>query len=359
MVGEWCSSIGSWSRSAEIACFVGGYGLAWGLELSRGHFRQGLALGGPLAWATAAVAFQTVYLVHRAADAASLPLSSTQDWLLVGAWALAGVYLYLGYHYPRVAFGWILLPMVLLLIAAAWVFGDVRSFPRQWGPQIWAWIHGLSLLLATMAVLVSFATGLMYLLQVRRLRSRKGGFSRWPLPSLEWLHRTNSRSVALALLLLGVGILSGFVLNLWNLRLQRDPVPLTDPLIVTTLAMFAWLAGCLAVGWVYRPAREGRKVAVMTLLTAVFLLVVLAIFVGGGTRHGQFRQHMPQSGHRLEILGLWGSSHMDCSKMVPGNQGWKAVPPVGQDGLGRKECSTGCFALCKPFGPKRGRAFLG
>ncbi len=313
MLGESWLSLASWSRSAEFACFVGSYGLAWGLELRRGRAPRGLALGGPLLWATIALAFQTLYLLHRAADAASLPLSSTQDWLLVGAWALAGVYLYLGYQYPRVAFGWILLPMVLLLIAASFIFGDVRSLPRQWGPQIWAWIHAFSLLVATVAVLVSFASGLMYLLQVRRLRAKQGGFSRLPLPSLEWLHRTNSRAVALALLLLGVGILSGFVLNLWNLRLERDPVPLTDPLIVTTLGLFAWLAGCLVVGWIYRPAREGRKLAVMTILTAVFLLVVLAIFVGGGTQHSQFRQPLPKRTAPPDSPGVW-ASRQDCGK---------------------------------------------
>jgi hypothetical protein len=45
----------------------------------------------------------------------------------------------------------------------------------------------------------------------------------------------------------------------------------------------------------------------MTILTAVFLLVVLAIFVGGGTQHSQFRHHLPKRTPHAESPVVWAS----------------------------------------------------
>jgi ABC-type uncharacterized transport system permease subunit len=283
---EWMGLI----RPAAIALFATAYSMAFAIELGRGRLAPVSANGLSLGCVGLGLVLQTIYLTGRAVAASGPPLSSTQDWLLVGAWLLAAVYLYLASQHPRTAFGWILLPLVLGLVVGGWMLGDVRSVSRdRWG-QIWAWIHAVSLLLATVAVLVAFASGVMYLLQSRRLRAKRSGWAGWRLPSLEWLHRTNSRATLAALLLLGVGILSGFVLNLWNLRQDRPVVPLSDPLVVTTLLMFGWLGGCVGMGWAYRPAREGRKVALMTLLTTIFLAVTLALFVFGRTQHNQLRQ---------------------------------------------------------------------
>ncbi|MCS7238693.1 MAG: hypothetical protein NZ899_10550 [Thermoguttaceae bacterium] len=288
----------NWAQRIEVTGFVISYVAALCLEVTRGRMRLASGQLAPIAWTTTGLILQAIYLVHRGAESAGLPLSSTQDWFLVSAWVLAGVYLYFAYHHPAVSFGWILLPLVLALIGIGWAFGDVRAFPRETAAQLWAWVHGLSLLLATVAVLVAFATGVMYLLQASRLRAKKVGTG-WRFPSLEWLQKTNARIITLALILLGIGILSGFVLNLWNARQDRAVVPVSDPLIITTLVMFMWLAGCISLSWVYRPAREGRKVALMTVMTAVFLLVALILFVRGETRHGQFRQEPAQSHERL------------------------------------------------------------
>lgn len=278
-----------WALPIEVGGVFVSYAAALLLELRRSALRPDLRMIGPIGWTAVGIALHAVYLVHRAAQSAGLPLSSTQDWLLVSAWVLASVYLYLTVHHPKVSFGWILLPIILLLVTVAWLFGDVRSFPREISGQIWAWVHGLSFLLATVAVLVAFATGVMYLVQARRLRQKRISAG-WRLPSLEWLQKTNARTVTIALFLLATGILSGFVLNLWNLRQNREVVPLWDPLIVITLLMFTWLAGCVGIGLVYRPAREGRKVALMTMMTALFLAVALFLFVWGETGHGQFRR---------------------------------------------------------------------
>ncbi len=325
-----------WAQPIEVGGFFISYVAAWLLEVGRGAIRKNFAIIAPFGWAMIGASFHAVHLLHRATESAGLPLSSTQDWFLVSAWVMAGVYLYFAWHHPKASFGWIILPIVLGLLTIAWVFGDHRSFPRELGGRIWAWVHGLSFLLATVAVLVAFATGVMYLVQTKRLREKKLSPT-WQLPSLEWLHKTNGRTVTLALFLIAIGILSGFVLNLWNLRENRELVPLWDPLIIITLVMFLWLSGCVMMARIYRPAREGRKMAIMTIMTALFLTMALLVFVRGDTGHGQFRRPnvqndpsgylmVPESGIAPEKQSLFPSSICDVFRVVRMNRA-AALPP--------------------------------
>ena len=86
-----------------------------------------------------------------------MPLSSNRDWYLLAAWVLAVVYLYLLCSRPRTPFGLVLLPLVLGLIGtAAWLAGP-QPFAREPASKVWGVIHGTSLLLAIVAVLLGFA----------------------------------------------------------------------------------------------------------------------------------------------------------------------------------------------------------
>ena len=85
------------------------------------------------------------------------------------------------------------------------------------------------------------------------------------------------------MLALGLGVLSGMVLNLAN---ETGRVPWYDPVVLSTVSMFAWLVIAAAVGVLYKPARQGRKVAYLTLISFVFLVTVLAVGLFVETQHG-------------------------------------------------------------------------
>ena len=105
----------------------------------------------------------TAFLYYRAVNASGMPLSSNRDWYLLAAWVLAVVYLYLLCFRPRTPFGLFLLPLVLGLIATAALLADPQPFAREPASKVWGIIHGTSIMLATVAVLVGFAAGVMYL----------------------------------------------------------------------------------------------------------------------------------------------------------------------------------------------------
>ncbi len=106
------------------------------------------------------------------------------------------------------------------------------------------------------------------------------------LPSLEWLEKTNRRTLTLALLMVGLGILSGIVLTPPTGPRGRGGLPWDDPVATSTEVMFAWLLLAAGIGMAYRPGRQWRSVAYHTVVSFVFLVIVLAMVLSGLTRHG-------------------------------------------------------------------------
>ena len=270
----------------SIICFAASYGVTLALEITRLLFRSGLRGAIMLGFAGAGLVAHTAYLYYRAIHATGSPLSSSQDWCLVAAWVLVATYLYLTYYHPGTAFGLFILPLVLGLIATGTYLADPQPFPREPASRVWGMIHAASILLGMVAVLVGFATGLMYLGQAYRLKHKLPPRRGLRLPSLEWLGRANSRAIGIAALMLGAGILFGAILNLINYGPQTERLPWHDPVVLSTLVMFAWLVLCAGIGLFYRPAREGHRVALLTLISFLFLAVALALVLFGSTQHG-------------------------------------------------------------------------
>lgn len=282
-----------------IVCFAGSYAVALALELSRLIFRSTLRGVLMVGFTAAGLLAHTAFLFYQAErinaqlHGVGLPLSSTQHWYLTAAWLLAATYLFLACSHPRVQFGLFFLPLVLALIGVGHYLADPNPASAPPDPSIWGLIHGGSLLLATVAVLVAMVAGLMYLGQAQRLKRKAIPRYGLYLPSLEWLQRVNGRGLNVGIAMLAIGIVSGTVLNVIYAERHRRFVPWTDPVIVSTVGMFVWLAGCRLAGWTYRPAREGRKVAYLTLVSFVFLVLALAVGLLLETRHSGQRAVRP------------------------------------------------------------------
>ncbi len=276
----------------SITCFAASYSVVLLLELSRLLFRSGIRGAIMLGFAAAGLLAHTIYLAERAASASGYPLSSEQDWYMVAAWILAGFYLYLTAYHRNNAFGVFLLPLVLGLVAAGSWLADPTPFERRPALLVWGIVHGTSLMLATVAVLVGFAAGLMYLAQARRLKKKLPPARGRRLPSLEGLQDLNSRSVGVAMVLLGVGILAGVILNMIYIQSEGSRLDWTDPVVLATVFMFCWLVVSGGVSTFYKPVRKGRKVAYLTVLSFVFLICLLTIGFFFDTEHRKLRvQH--------------------------------------------------------------------
>lgn len=270
-------------QGVSIVCFAASYGISLALELSRLFFQATVRNFVMVGFAVAGLVAHSIYLMGEAQRGA--PLTSWYHGALAVGWVLAVQYLGVTLWPSRTGLGLILLPTILILIAVAQVFPRESEVSSQAAGRIWAGIHGGALLLGTTAVVLGFLAGLMYLWQSQRLKHKQVWRYRLRLPSLEWLEEATERCLVISCCLLIAGLLSGI---LWNMTRAADHrLAWDDPIIWSSALLLCWLVAVLIFNAIYRPARQGRKVAYLTVASFVFLALVLALMTWGPASHAR------------------------------------------------------------------------
>jgi hypothetical protein len=281
----------------HLSCFVASYAVALLLELSRLLLRTPGRIVGTLGFTAAGILAQTIYIVLRSTPdpRQAPPLTSWFDWLLLAAWGVAVAYLVLSLRRPQAAAGVLMLPLVLVLIGAATLFRHAEPFPRSQALYVWGIIHGMALLLGSVVALLGFIAGAVYLAQSYRLKKKLPPPRGLRLPSLEWLQQASQQALLLSSWILAAGLLSGVVLYLVQ---DENRMPWNDPVVWISAVLFIWLAVVLVFQARYKPARQGRKVAYLTLATFVVLALVLALVLLVPSQHASplSRASQPTSG---------------------------------------------------------------
>jgi hypothetical protein len=272
----------------SITCFAASYAVTLALEVSRLFFRLRVRWIIMILFAAAGLFAHTAYLSiltqTELQGTGVTPLSHWYDWCLLAAWVLAALYLAFAARHRENTVGIFLLPLVLALIGAGYAVRNTPPFAREQALSYWGVFHGIMLLLGTVAAALGFAAGIMYLLQSYRLKHKLLPRQGFRLPSLEWLQKLNRRSLLLSTFLLALGLVAGLALNLIRQSSQRGTIAWTDPVVLSSGMLFLWLATATLFESLYKPAREGRKVAYITLASFVFLGLVLCLVLRG--QHG-------------------------------------------------------------------------
>lgn len=273
----------------SVTCFTASYLVVLGIELLRLFGRlPGRGLAG-LVMMTVGIFTHATYLALRAtmiapgADPRAVAdlgrLATWTDWSLMVALALAITYLVLHLRRPDTIIGFFFLPAILGMIALAMSVRHLPAFDRGEAIEFWRNVHAISMVVGSAAVLLGFLAGAMYMMQSWRLKRKQAG-SALRLPTLETLQKLNRRCLVVSTIAVGMGLLSGVVMNLNRL----GAIPWTDRGIMLSAVLFVWLASATTVEFKYAPASRGRKVAYLTLASFGFL--VLAMVGVLGTSHG-------------------------------------------------------------------------
>lgn len=180
--------------------------------------------------------------------------------------------------HPLRGLDWFVMPVVLLLLALAAVFG--KTMPREYRDSAWSLVHRVSAYGGFVAFAIAAAGGGMYLFANRRLRSKKllpgQGFG-----SLERLERLTLISVTLGFSLLTIGLLTGLVRAL-DPRAPSSMGPdwYRNPKV--WLACVAWVVYALVLHSPINPAFRGKRTAQLSILGFAIMIgtFIAAQFVG-------------------------------------------------------------------------------
>ena len=269
-----------------ILCFTASYAVALAMEVTRLFFRMPVRFFLIVGFVIAGLFAHTIHMWHRTQTglAAGVPLSSWYDWSLLAAWILTVLYLGWTIRRPQSPVGLFMLPVILALIGMAYSLEKAQSFRRDQALQVWGLAHGILLMMGVVVVSFGFVAGLMYLVQSYRLKHKLQASSLLRLPSLEWLQQASKYMLFHSLFLIVLGMGAGIVMNLIRTA-GKGFVPWTDPVVISSGVLVAWLLAATIFEWTYKPAQQGRKIAYLTVANFVFLAIVLTMLATGASQH--------------------------------------------------------------------------
>lgn len=252
-------------------CFGASYAIALVLEILRLFLRVSVRSGVMFAIVMAGMIAHSAFLMYRLQQMAPNALLNWYLGCILLSWVVALHYLFVFALTRRPIAGLLLLPTSLTMIVLAHVFPQSDE-----AVKVWNVVHGFSLAIGMASVVIGFMAGLLYLVQSYRLKHKVPVDSRAWLPSLERLQHINERCLLASVGLLGFGLVSGVLLNLKR-RGSEHAIPWSDPVVVASVVWLAWLLAVLLFHAFYRPARQGRKIAYMTIASFGFLGIVLSV----------------------------------------------------------------------------------
>ncbi len=207
------------------------------------------------------------------------PLLHLHETISFLAWTLVIAYAACSYRFRVRALDIFVTPLVtLLLLLANFVrgSGDVTASRVAEGEAAWLFpVHTTLLIFAYASFFVSFAAGVMYLLQERELRNKTFSAFFHRLPSLTAVDDIGTTAASVGFTLLSLGIITGVA---WSTA-RTGRVWHNDP--VEFFALLTWVLYLAMIH--YRTQWRGRKAA--WLGVAGFALVVCtfagAMLLGG------------------------------------------------------------------------------
>ena len=213
-----------------------------------------------------------VLIWHSAGRGSWFPLDDNFDALVWLGLMLAGFVAYVQAARPLRGLDWFVMPIAVLLLVAAAVFG--RTQPHEYVASTWSVVHRVSSYTGAVAFAVSAAVGVMYLIVQRNLRHKP------PVPgprlgSLERLEHWVLTSVFVGFALLTIGLITGVtrLLAAGGGETLLGPGWAQSPKV--WLASAVWVVYAIVLHSPINPSFRGRKAAVLSVVGFVLMVGTL------------------------------------------------------------------------------------
>jgi ABC-type uncharacterized transport system permease subunit len=204
---------------------------------------------------------QTALLGLQAARSNGFPWSSWAGSLNLFVWLVVGAYLIWGCRPRFRLLGLVVMPLAAILFVVARVGGGTSAGVRSHYSNVFLVLHVGFVLAAFAGFTLAAALASLYLWEERRLKRRAADILRVRLPPLAALERLTSRTIAVSLPLLTLGLVAGIV----RLREDGGSVDALEALTVLTWLLYGGFV-------VARPT--GNRAAIVAV--GGFVLVIVA-----------------------------------------------------------------------------------
>ncbi len=244
---------------ASTVILIGSLGYTL-VRLSSGRLRPGRT---NLSALTTVFFLLSVDLWLRGQIQRSCPINSLFDVVVFTAWSTTLIYLIVGSAYRLSLLGAFTTPLVLFLLLMA-EFAPLDRNPAMRamrGP--WIEFHAALSLIAYGAFALGGLAGVMYLIQDRQLKKRKGGTLLYHLPPITDLGIANTRLIWLGLALLTIAFAAGFVSGM-----QVDTIKFWTSATI-------WFAYALMVVLRQVHTLAPRRTAILSVAALAFILITL------------------------------------------------------------------------------------
>ena len=206
-----------------------------------------------------AVVLHAVSLVELSMAYGRLPLDNFYETLSLCAFLIALVFLFVEWRYHFPAPPMALFPLVFLMTLVAAMERPVATWPNVGVRDAWLIVHIVLVLAGYAALLLTAVASIFYLVQERRLKTKRTGTLLEKLPPLATLDNLISMSMGLGFVLLTLGVIFAIT---WA-SIESGTRWISDPKI--QFSFFTWVL-CLVMIFLRASAGwRGRKAAVMAL----------------------------------------------------------------------------------------------
>ena len=225
-----------------------------------------------LYWGVAAAV--GVLIWHSITRTNWIPIGDNFDALIWLAVLLALFVAYVQRTRPLVALDWFIMPIVIAILSCAAVIGRTKYksyVDHSYVDRAWTYLHYATSFSGAAFFAVAAASGLMYVIAARRLRSKQSAVY---LGSLERIERLTMMAVTLGFALLTFGIITGAVL-----MIHRGVT--TSPWKIA-LAACVWVVYATVLHAPLNPVFRGRRAAVLSVLGFLLMIgTLIAVQFGG------------------------------------------------------------------------------
>jgi len=210
--------------------------------------------------------FHLVALVEDGLAMNHFPATNLSEAASLLAFLLAAAFLLVHWRYRFQSLAVLLFPLIFVLTLPAALDRSADTWDLPILRTAWLYLHVSFIVLGYTAFFLTFAAGVLYLIQERELKSKRPRAFYYRLPPLESIDDLAYKSLSIGFPFITLGIVSG---ALWASSVWGPSWP-TDPKIAWSFATWVIYLLLLCARWV--GGWRGRKAAYFAILGFVAIL---------------------------------------------------------------------------------------